>query len=237
MGFKGETVGRLWYFAPLMCSLTPGSPSSSCSVWTSKDVSCSTKLPSAHSIIWEPKHLWIVQCFHGLVGFVIHEQGAWSPAMYHTQQKETTAAWGMVGAAGELFSSSWSPQLSLCPVFPPHLQVLQPPKWACSVSLLSPLGTLWPEHPQLTLCIWMFLWANPTHCSYLLQISTFFLSVPLSAFLSTLSLWPYSVFITLHCLNIPSKTWVLQKRNPNAKRRQKYLIHKQLVCRNPGVIT
>lgn len=120
---------------------------------------------------------------------------------------------------------------------PPHLQVLQPPKWACSVSLLSPLGTLWPEHPQLTLCIWMFLWANPTHCSYLLQISTFFLSVPLSAFLSTLSLWPYSVFITLHCLNIPSKTWVLQKRNPNAKRRQKYLIHKQLVCRNPGVIT
>lgn len=105
------------------------------------------------------------------------------------------------------------------------------------VSLLSPLGTLWPEHPQLTLCIWMFLWANPTHCSYLLQISTFFLSVPLSAFLSTLSLWPYSVFITLHCLNIPSKTWVLQKRNPNAKRRQKYLIHKQLVCRNPGVIT
>lgn len=136
---------------------------------------------------------------------------------------ETTAAWGVVGAAGELFSSSWSPQLSLCPVFPPHLQVLQPPKW--------------PEHPQLTLCIWMFLWANPTHCSYLLQISTFFLSVPLSAFLSTLSLWPYSVFITLHCLNIPSKTWVLQKRNPNAKRRQKYLIHKQLVCRNPGVIT
>lgn len=105
------------------------------------------------------------------------------------------------------------------------------------VSLLSPLGTLWPEHPQLTLCIWMFLWANPTHCSYLLQISTFFLSLPLSAFLSTLSLWPYSVFITLHCLNIPSKTWVLQKRNPNAKRRQKYLIHKQLVCRNPGVIT
>lgn len=231
MGFKGETVGRLWYFAPLMCSLTPGSPSSSCSVWTSKDVSCSTKLPSAHSIIWEPKHLWIVQCFHGLVGFVIHEQGAWSPAMYHTQQKplQPEVWWELQesssAAAGPL--SCHSVQCS-----PTSAGVT-----TTKVSLLSPLGTLWPQHPQLTLCIWMFLWANPTHCSYLLQISTFFLSVPLSAFLSTLSLWPYSVFITLHCLNIPSKTWVLQKRNPNAKRRQKYLIHKQLVCRNPGVIT
>lgn len=37
--------------------------------------------------------IWIVQCYHGLVGLVLHEQGAWTPLIYWALQlKETIAA-------------------------------------------------------------------------------------------------------------------------------------------------
>lgn len=115
-----------------------------CSLWTSRDVSCSSQLHNAGSIIWEFKHIWIVQCFHGLVGLVIHEQGAWSPPMYWApQQKETIAAWGVVGAAGELIcNSSWSPQLPQSAVLPHICRCYK----HCKVGLHSDLAKL-PQSP------------------------------------------------------------------------------------------
>lgn len=94
---------------------------------------------------------------------------------------------------------------------PPHLQMLQPLHGgpAHLLSYLRPLGALCPKHPQLTLCIWIFfglISVSEPHTLFLPPPNLHFLSLPLSAFLSSLSLGRYSIFIILHCLNIPSKT-------------------------------
>ena len=85
----------------------------------------------------------------------------------------------------------------------------------------------------LTLYIWVFFgaytweWIPCTAPTSFYSPLPFFFSLPPSAFLSTLSLQPYSTSISQHCINISSKNWALRKINLQAKRKQKYLIHKQ----------
>lgn len=167
------------------------------SVWTSKDVPCSSQLHSAHSVIWEIKGIWIVQCFYGLVGPVLHEQGAWTPLIYWApQQKEAIAAWGKVDSCrrAHLQQTASPHSCHTLQYFPISADATTIVKCACTVILLTyhkPLGGLCPNDPLYSHSVSGLICVGESHTLLLsppnLHLS-FFLSLPLSAFLSTLSL-------------------------------------------------
>lgn len=178
----------------------------------SNDVPCSSQL---HSVIWEIKGIWIFQCFHGLVGPVLYEQGAWTPLIYWAPQlSKTIAAWGNFDNCRRThLQQTVSPYschtLQYLPISAEATTIV---KWACAMILLiyhKPLGGLWPND-HLDLYIWTHMrgWiphSVPTSSKSL----PLFLSLPLSALFSTLSFGPYYISIAQHCVSSASKDWAL----------------------------
>lgn len=173
----------------------------------------------------EIKGIWIVQCFHGLVGLVLHEQGAWTPLIHWAPQlKEIIAAWGKVDSCRRTHLQQTASRHSCHAVqyLPISADARTIVKWACTQILLNlPQILQWTLSKcssWLTFYIYIIC-TGESHTWFLPPPNLHLFFFP-SAFLSTLSLGPYSISITQHCINITSKNWALQKINPKVCRNQ-----------------